>query len=176
MPQGLKQAQDPPGAEPGLTFRAGRQRSMERRQARSWLVSQPPEMSLLLRQEMQQRCKQGEAPPSAAPVEKWESSSHRAPQGPKNLTPQKMQCTGWGRCHGNAPTAQETPQIHLKTSGDTSRQGLHLSQLCFAMWVHQKEKGTRTWTLQREPQQAPVTTAALNQGQGEIPGGTGILL
>lgn len=89
VPQGLKQAQDPPGAEPGLTFRAGRQRSMERRQARSSLVSQPPEMSLLHRQEMQQRCKQGEAPPSAAPGEKWESSSHRAPQGPKNLTPKK---------------------------------------------------------------------------------------
>lgn len=45
-----------------------------------------------------------------------------SPQG-GNREPQlkKMQCTGWGHEHRSAPTHQELPQVHLKTSGDTSQ-------------------------------------------------------
>lgn len=40
-----------------------------------------------------------------------------------NREPQlkKMQRTGWGHEHRSAPTHQELPQVHLKTSGDTSQ-------------------------------------------------------
>lgn len=32
-----------------------------------------------------------------------------------------MQRAGWGHEHRSAPTHQELPQVHLKTSGDTSQ-------------------------------------------------------